>query len=92
MDELQYEQYRYVIKNRTLSLEGLKRIIREDEAGLLPTSAGLARMKLAENCDHGLVACKLLDEKGDHLYGNPSPLPLTFVEKMHERSWTINDI
>lgn len=93
MDKLQYEQYRYAIKTRRLSLDGLKRIIREDEAaGRSSTPAGLARMKLAENCDHGLVVCKLLDEESDYLYGNHSPSPLSFVEKIDERGWTINKI
>ena len=83
MDALQYEQYCYVIKNGTLSLDALKRIIKHDHvSGWSSTPGGLARIKVAEDCDKGLIAVgKLMDDKGDYLYGNGWPLPLTFVDK-----------
>ena len=77
MDDLQYEQYSSVIKSGMLSQDVLKRIIKHDRAsGWQETSGGLARIKVLEDCESGVLDVKkLYDEKGDYLYGNGWPLP-----------------
>lgn len=80
MDELEYEQYRSVVESGQVSLDGLKRIIKHDYAsGWQETSGGLARRKVAKEADEGtIIVKKQHDEKGDLLYENKWPLPLTF--------------
>lgn len=80
MDDLQYEQYRSVILSGQVSLDGLKRIIKHDYAsGWQETPGGLARRKVVEECEEGIIkANKEKDERGDMLYGNRWPLPLNF--------------
>ena len=73
MDTLQYVQYKLVVESGQISLDGLKRIIKHD------FSSCLARMKVVQDCENGLINFKkLYDEKGDYLYGNNWPLPLDF--------------
>ena len=86
MDNLAYEQYSYVIRNGTLSLDALKRIVKHDYAsGWQKTPGSLARQEVIKNCENGqIVPLKLLDEPGDYLYGNSWPLPLHFAESFEE--------
>lgn len=83
MDQLQYEQYSDVIQYGSLSLDALKRIIKHDAvSGWSNTPGGLARIRILEECDSGLMKpFKLLDERGDRLYGNSWPLPLQFSRR-----------
>lgn len=83
--KLQYEQYRSVIESGQLSLDALKRIIKHDRAsGWTNTPGGLARIKVAKDCESEIIKVgKYDDEVGDYLYGVGWPLPLEFkrVEK-----------
>ncbi len=80
MDNLQYEQYSFVIKKGTLSLDGLKRIVLHDKASdWSNTPGGKARLTVLKDIEEGkIIAKKLLDEKTDALYGIKWPLPLDF--------------
>ena len=80
MDQLQYEQYSSVLQSGQLSLDALKRIIKHDGvSGWSKTPGGLARISVLEDClKRKIIPQKLFDERGDALYGNNWPLPLSF--------------
>lgn len=88
MDPLQYEQYASVIMSGDISLDALKRIIRHDDAhgwGEDKDPGSLARRAVLADCERGKIKPhKLYDEKGDMLYGNDWPLPISFVRKQHQ--------
>lgn len=81
MDYVQYEHYSYVIMNRKLSLNALKRIIKHDDvSGWSERSDALARKQVLRDCLSGKIeSYKLKDNEGDELYGVRWPLPLQFV-------------
>ena len=61
MDILQYEQYSCVIKNGTLSMDALKRIIDHDcVSGWENNSDCLARKQVLADCKNGVLIPKKL--------------------------------
>ena len=80
MDQEVYGQYKQVLEDSTMSLNGLGRIIRHDKSsGWEKTSAGLARIQVYDDGKCGKIKVKKLNcEPGDILHGNNWPLPLNF--------------
>lgn len=58
-----------MIRNGTLSLDALKRIVKQDYASGQKTPGSLARQEVIQNCENGqIIPLKLLDEPGLYHY------------------------
>ena len=78
-DSLEYEKYEDALRSGLVSVDGLSRIIKHDGAHSWKDSVPLARKKALQDALTGVIdAKKMLDERGDQLYGNSWPLPLVF--------------
>lgn len=80
MDQKVYGQYKQVLENGTISLNGLGRIIGHDKSsGWEKTTDGLARIQVYEDGKSGKIKVKKVDcVPGDSLYNVAWHLPLTF--------------
>lgn len=89
-DSLTYEQYSCVLKDGSLSLDALRRIVKHDRSSGWHDAGANARSKALKDGESGTIPVKKqLDQQGDALYGVSWPLPLRFAradeEKTHEQ-------